>query len=307
MKVSPCHSPILPQSEPSLCPMSPLATGCASVSVWAEGGTQSRQSLRIKPRGTRRVRRALVVFTAEIPSRRRRLEEHGWPPSPEPSTRCSGATCWQPGAYVSLGAGPLRPSASAGTHAHAYKHTFHVPKNAYTYTESHACTHMPVQTWAQAYKHTDINNTICCTLICMPRYTPMGLQVHTYRCICMWVWPQTRPSLPTVLLQLPSSQPSPRERQKPMHPLPVYSPALRRQVVLTLWLKHQRPLTGPQPHLSTGLTCLHTASPHLWPLCYGQQVCGGRDVPQQHDKDSRTSVDSNFNMESGFPLSPIMR
>lgn len=175
----------MPQSEPSLCPVSLLATGCASVSEWAEGGTQSRQSLRIKPRGTRRVRRTLAVFTAEIPSGRRGLEEHSWPPSPEPSTRCSGATCWQPGACVSLGAGPLRPSASAGTHTHAYRHTSHVPKNAYTYIESHACTHMPVKTGAQACKHTDINNMIDCTLICSPQYTPMGSQVHTYRCISM--------------------------------------------------------------------------------------------------------------------------
>lgn len=42
------HSESCHKSESSLCPMSLLATRGASDSVWAEGGTQGRQSLRDK-------------------------------------------------------------------------------------------------------------------------------------------------------------------------------------------------------------------------------------------------------------------
>lgn len=91
-------------------------------------------------------------------------------PSPEPGPRCSGATCWQPGACVAPGRGRPGPRAPPGTHtrgprpwrAHRRppgKPTAHLPQHvrAHTGSHAHACTRL--QTRMQACKRASVQAT----------------------------------------------------------------------------------------------------------------------------------------------------
>lgn len=122
---------------------------CVSLGYCVGGGwNPGWQNLRIKHGET------TAVSHGPGPLGRRGLENTAGP-SPEPSRRCSGATCWQPGACETRGRGCFHPGLLQG---HTQMHTNIHP----------TCSSMHVLTQTALHAH-----------LCSFRYKPKHARIQT--------------------------------------------------------------------------------------------------------------------------------
>lgn len=107
--------------------------------------------------------------------------------SPEPSTWCSGATCWQLEAYLTLGEELPKPRAPVHEHRH-YKHVTQTHRERDTTYLTHTNIYMHAKNYVrsciQAYEFLSLrmqihrHSTMPYTYVCT-NYIP-NKQVHTY-------------------------------------------------------------------------------------------------------------------------------
>lgn len=118
--------------------------------------------------------------------------------SPEPTTWCSGATCWQLEAYLTLGEELPKPRAPVHEHRH-YKHVTQTHRERDTTCLTHTNIYMHIKNYVrsciQTYESLSLrmqihsHNTMPYTDVCAPITYPIHRCTHTQVCIHIsWSW-----------------------------------------------------------------------------------------------------------------------